>query len=254
MGKVSNDYAKYRDHLPEILFDQMKDRGIDFRGMNVVDLGSGSGIFSRDLAKQGANVIGIEPSSELIEEALRLDRISGFHSNKYVHAKAEEFLLQDTYPIFTAVRSWHWFDRSDVIQNIKKHLKPNGNLIIINSIFLPTSEVAKLTFSVLANNNIEIKPAGSNAEVKERRSGFPVNWFDEWEKNSFKVTDEWQYEYFLEFTHDEWCGKIRSVSWMTNTTEELKTKVTNELLSKLVESEEVLNIPHKFSVVILKHF
>jgi hypothetical protein len=48
-GNVSNDYAKYRDRLPAVLFEQLIERGIDFKGQNVVDLGSGSGIFSRDL-------------------------------------------------------------------------------------------------------------------------------------------------------------------------------------------------------------
>ncbi|WP_235427309.1 class I SAM-dependent methyltransferase [Cohnella kolymensis] len=125
-GNVSDDYAKYRDHLPVILFDQLKDRGINFYGLNVIDLGSGSGIFSRDLAIQGANVIGIEPSSELIKEALRLDHLSGISSNKYFQAKAEEFTLNDTYPVFTAVRSWHWFERNRTIQNIKKIFRTQG--------------------------------------------------------------------------------------------------------------------------------
>jgi 2-polyprenyl-3-methyl-5-hydroxy-6-metoxy-1,4-benzoquinol methylase len=83
-GNVSNDYAKYRDHLPAVLFNHLRERGIDLRDQNVIDLGSGTGIFSRDLVKQGAHVIGIEPSKELIE-AIMLDRVSGINSIKYFH-------------------------------------------------------------------------------------------------------------------------------------------------------------------------
>ncbi|WP_235427311.1 hypothetical protein [Cohnella kolymensis] len=136
---------------------------------------------------------------------------------------------------------------------LKKYLEHKGYLIVINSIFIPNSEVAQLTFSVLTDNNIELKPAGSNAEVKERRNGFPVNWFDEWEENSFQVIDEWQYDYYLQFTHEEWCGKIRSVSWMTNASNHIKIKITNELMKSLENLEEVLNVPHRFSVVVLRY-
>jgi len=252
-GNVSHDYAKYRDHLPAVLFDQLREKGIEFNELNVVDLGSGSGIFSRDLAKQGAYVIGIEPSKELIAEAVLLDKASGINSTQYIQAKAEDFNVQGIFPIFTAVRAWHWFDRIKVMQNIKKYLKQRGLLIIINSIFLPDSAVAQTTFRVLTDNKIELKPAGSNAEVKERRNGFPINWFEEWETNSFHVIEEWQHEYNLEFTHAEWCGKIRSISWMTNENEQTLKKITNELMKALDNHEEILSIPHKFSLVVLRH-
>jgi hypothetical protein len=98
-----------------------------------------------------------------------------------------------------------------------------------------------------------MKPAGSNADVKDRRNGFPFNWYEEWNDNSFHVMEEWQHEYNLEFTHTEWCGKIRSVSWMTNESEQTRKKVTNELMKILENHEETLSIPHRFSVVVLRY-
>lgn len=251
-GKVSHDYAKYRDHLPAVLFDHLRDKGIDFDKLNVVELGSGSGIFSRQLANQGAYVVGIEPSNELIDKAVLFDKAAGINSIQYIQAKAEDFNVRGILPIIMAVRSWHWFDRIKVIQNIKNHLMQSGLLIVINSIFLPNSVVAQTTFRVLIDNKIELKPAGSNAEVKERRNGFPINWFDEWEANSFHAIEEWQHEYNLEFTHEEWCGKIRSVSWLTNENERIRRKVTNDLLKALENHEGILNIPHRYSIVVLR--
>src|SRR5690606_20876351 len=117
------------------------------------------------------------------------------------------------------VRAWHWFDRVKVLRNLKNHLMEHGLLLVVNSIFVPDSDVAKLTFEVLRDHHIDLKPAGANAEVRKRRNGFPVNWFDEWEEHLFGVVDEWQEHYTLPFTPDAWCGKIRSVSWMTNADE-----------------------------------
>lgn len=252
-GNVSSDYAKYRDHLPPILFEQLKDRGVRFEGTEVVELGSGTGIFCRDLAKRGAKVIGIEPSQPLINEAAECDRQSSVNSIRYVNGRAEDVVLQGRYPIVTVVRARHWFDRLQVIRNVKKYLEVQGYFIIINSIFLPDSIVASKTFETLRSNNIELKPAGSNAEVKERRNGFPVNWFQEWEDHSLQLIHEWQQDYELQFTHEEWCGKIRSVSWMTNADEDKKRKVTYELKERLKECEEIFRVPHRYSVGILKN-
>jgi SAM-dependent methyltransferase len=251
-GNVSSDYAKYRDQLPPVFFEQLKDKGIQFEGLKVVDLGVGTGIFSRALEKQGANVIGIEPLRSLIDEAIALDVINK-QQIRYIEATAEEFSLAETFPMFTVVRAWHWFERLKVIMNIKKHLTPNGHVVIANSIFVPDSVVAQLTFEVLRDNNIELKPVVSNAEVKERRNGFPVNWFNEWEHSSLQILEEWQHDYMLQFTHEDWCGKIRSVSWLTNVDEGIRQKITRELIEKLSTFEEVLNVPHRYYVVVLKN-
>ncbi|WP_314588564.1 class I SAM-dependent methyltransferase [Paenibacillus terrigena] len=63
-GNVSDDYAKYRNALPQVLFNQLIDQGVFFAGNQIIELGSGTGIISRDLAMLGAHVIGIEPSPQ----------------------------------------------------------------------------------------------------------------------------------------------------------------------------------------------
>ncbi|RED66126.1 class I SAM-dependent methyltransferase [Cohnella lupini] len=251
-GNVSKDYAKYRDRLPEILFEQLQAKDVQFGNKDVVELGSGSGIFSRDLVKLGARVIGIEPSQELIKEAEVLDEEENIKSITYIRAQAEDFNIEGKYKLFCVVRAWHWFDRIKAIQNIKTKMQPEAELVVINSIFLPNSKVAQETFEVLTNNHIELKPAGSNAEVKERRNGFPINWFQEWKNNSLQLIDEWQHDYNLIFTPEEWCGKIRSISWLTNESEETKNRITNELMKKFESTVHQLIIPHRYSVVILR--
>ncbi|WP_020616455.1 class I SAM-dependent methyltransferase [Paenibacillus daejeonensis] len=251
-GKVSSDYAKYRDRLPQVLFEQLKGHGIHLQGSTIIELGSGTGIFSRDLALQGGHVIGIEPSQSLIDEALKGDSENSEYTIDYIKGKAEEVILQQHYPIVIAVRAWHWFEREKVLQNIRKYLKHSGLLIIIHSIFLPNSSVAKKTFSVLHKNLVEMKPAGSLADAKERINGMPAQWFEEWREHSFELLHAWQHDYELSFTHEAWCGKIKSVSWMTNTDEATRARVTKELLEELKNCEKLLNVPHQYSVVILK--
>lgn len=52
----------------------LKLRGIHFNNKSVVDLGSGTGVLSRALHKEGATVVGVNPSKELIEEAKEMNK------------------------------------------------------------------------------------------------------------------------------------------------------------------------------------
>jgi len=252
-GNVANDYAKYRDELPSIIFQQLMERDIDFSGKKVIDLGSGSGIFSRAMSHQGAIVTGIEPEERLITQAALLDQSMGLHI-KYIHACAENLtMLTDQYDVITALRSWHWFNRTIVNQHVYKHLKERGYLIVIHSVFVPQlSQEAQETIKAIMEYIPDLKPAGSMGEVRERRNGLPINWFDEWEAVGFRIVDEWQYDYQLEFSLEEWCGKIRSLSWLTNVSEEITEKIIEKVKKDLARFSEPLSIPHQYSVVILQ--
>ena len=72
-GHVAKNYAQYRNDLPDELLKSLTLRGISFEGKKVVDLGCGTGVLSRALQKEGANVVGVEPALALIEEALTID-------------------------------------------------------------------------------------------------------------------------------------------------------------------------------------
>jgi len=251
-GNVSKDYAKYRDALPQEVFNQLYELGVIWAGHQVIELGSGTGIISRTLARLGAYVIGIEPSSQMIEQAEStvLEHAAG--TVRYVCAAAEMFEVEHRVPIIIAVRAWHWFDRGKTLEHIEQYLENNGILIIINSIFRSDSDIARLTLDVLHNHGIETKPAGSNSNARLRRNGFPVDWFEEWEQHHLQVVAEWQYDYALPYTHDAWCGKIRSVSWLTEVEEEVRIHVTADLMGRLQGHDGVLHIPHQASVVVLR--
>jgi SAM-dependent methyltransferase len=252
-GNVANDYAKYRDEIPSIIFDQLKERNVDFLGKSVIDLGSGSGIFSRSLANQGANVIGVEPEESLIRHALERDKSLGINI-EYINSKAEGmFLPSNSYDIVTALRAWHWFDRNIVNLQVMKLLKSNGYLLVIHSIFVPQiSQEVQETLRAIQEFNPDLKPAGSMGDVKERRMGFPVNWFDEWNEHGFHLVDGWEYDYSLTFSLNDWCGKVKSLSWLTNESEETKQMIVMKTKEYLKNYNEPLNIPHRYSVALLK--
>ncbi|QGQ99542.1 class I SAM-dependent methyltransferase [Paenibacillus psychroresistens] len=250
-GNVAQEYAKYRDQLPDVIFEQLRERNVVFENKKAIDLGAGSGIFSRALANQGVEVYGIEPEYNLINEARLQDHVHN-KSITYLNSVAEEIDLPDqSFDLITALRAWHWFERIKVLEEVNRLLKPEGHLIIIHAIFLPhISAAAQQSLNIIRSNGVDIQPAGSMAYTAERRNGFPVNWFEEWLTAELQIVDEWQYNYDLTFTIDEWCGKVNSLSWLTNADEALKDRISEQLKASLGNAP--LIIPHQYSVVLLK--
>lgn len=258
-GTVAKDYALYRNDFPEIVLDQLKQRGLDFSNRSVADLGCGTGIVTRLLAERGARVVGVEPSKELLDEAysIPVNGDSDF-SIEYVNAAAEETgLVENSFDVVTAVRAWHWFDRQKVISEIKRILKAKGFLAVIDSAFIPgESQLAQDTIEMIKSYmpGGVLKPAGSKAETNERRNGFPANWFAEWEEAGFGLIDSWQTKYAVSFSHEEWRGRVRSLSWISSMNEEERKGLDGELAAYLSNHypDQRVEVPHVCSVVLMK--
>ena len=61
-GKTSKFYAKHRDIYPEELFDRLHKIGIGTEGSQWLDLGTGTGVVPRGMAKYGADIIATDIS------------------------------------------------------------------------------------------------------------------------------------------------------------------------------------------------
>lgn len=71
-GKVSSEYAKYRDVYPQEFYQKILDLGLCKDGQKVLDLGTGTGVLPRNLYAYGAKWVGTDISAEQIEQAKRL--------------------------------------------------------------------------------------------------------------------------------------------------------------------------------------
>ncbi|KRF67461.1 methyltransferase type 11 [Bacillus sp. Soil768D1] len=255
-GKVAKDYAKWRNDLPGELIESLKIRGINFANVPVADLGSGTGVLSRALFKERAKVVGVEPSKELIEEAHNIDRQENSRI-KYVNQYSEDTTLEsDTFDFVTVLRAWHWFDREAALNEIKRIIKENGTLIVMDSGFIYKSNVIKETLQIIKRHmpDGKLTSAGSKANVQQFINGFPVEWFKEWQEHQFDLTDTYKFYYDVTFKNEEWCGRVGSLSWLSSFSEDKRVQILDEIHSHLVK--EFGNIQHTIqhvcNVVILK--
>ncbi|MFL6558098.1 MAG: class I SAM-dependent methyltransferase, partial [Bacillus sp. (in: firmicutes)] len=151
-GQVANSYANSREDIPVTLMDSLQLRNIFLDGKKVADIGAGTGALTRKMAMRNADVVGIEPSQELLKHASTMNRLKNFRI-PYQQGTAEVTGLDDSqYDIVTVMRTWHWLDRPKAIQEMKRILKKQGTLLVIDSGFLSGPPVVEKTFELLAKH------------------------------------------------------------------------------------------------------
>jgi SAM-dependent methyltransferase len=96
-------------------------------GRTVVDLGAGTGKFTRLLALTGAEVIAVEPVTQMRERLAEL--LPGVATTA---GTAEDTGLPDACAdAVVAAQSWHWFAAPDALAEVERLLRPDGALALV---------------------------------------------------------------------------------------------------------------------------
>ena len=101
----------------------------------VVDVGAGTGIFTRQLALalSEARVVGVEASEDMHREAERSS--AGIANVSFVQGRAEVLPFDDkSVRIVTVATAIHWFDRPAFYAEVLRCLRPDGELLVLQNI------------------------------------------------------------------------------------------------------------------------
>ena len=124
-GLTAKDYSSYRYGYPDGLYKRLIKFNIGLPDQKILDIGTGTGYLARGFAKQGAVVVGLDPSSELINEAKALDQAQNVTID-YVVGQAEELPFENfSFDVVTAGQCWHWFERNKAAKEVRRVLKVN---------------------------------------------------------------------------------------------------------------------------------
>jgi SAM-dependent methyltransferase/Icc-related predicted phosphoesterase len=128
---LATQYGRARPSYPSdsIAFLQAEE------GDLVVDVGAGTGIFTRLLAARlpEARVIGIEASQDMHREAERASE--GIANVSFVRGTAESLPLDDnSVRLLTVATAIHWFDRPAFYKEAIRCLRPDGELLVYQNI------------------------------------------------------------------------------------------------------------------------
>ena len=104
----AENYAKYRPGYPDEMLQYFRD--LVTPPATVADIGSGTGILTRQLLNSGYELYAVEPNEAMRREAERT--LSGHPGFRSMDGTAEATTLADrSVDLITCAQAFHWFDR-----------------------------------------------------------------------------------------------------------------------------------------------
>jgi SAM-dependent methyltransferase len=202
-GLTAHDYAKHRAGFPDSLFDRLFVLGVVAPGQTVVDLGTGTGTLARGFARRGCQVIGIDPSEALMEQAKRLGEAEGL-AVEYRVGKAESTGLESSsVNVVTAGQCWHWFDGPIAAREAGRILKPGGRVAICHFDWIPVAgNVVEATEQLIVKHNPNWKWSGGH--------GLHPYCLRHLAEAGFVDLETFSYDVFVPYSHEDWRGRIRA--------------------------------------------
>src|ERR1700722_466972 len=145
--RVEN-YAKYRPSYPVEMLRFLQT--LISPPATVADIGSGTGILTRQLLNNGYLLYAVEPNDAMRREAERT--LSGHPAFRSVRGTAEATTLGDrTVDFVTCAQSFHWFDRDKTRLEFSRILKVNGLTVLIWNERLDNSSPVNREYDKLLN-------------------------------------------------------------------------------------------------------
>ena len=128
LGNFNNLAKAYRESRPgyskDIIFLLKSLLSSRRQKIKSLDLGSGTGLFTKEIAKISNQVIGVELSKEMIANAHKINNV------RYLNSSADNIKLKKKFDIFSSASCFHWFDNSKIAKLVNTNLKDNGFFII----------------------------------------------------------------------------------------------------------------------------
>ncbi len=245
-GLASKDYAKYRDIYPDLFYRKLAEAGLCISGQKVLDLGTGTGVLPRNMAKYGADFVGADISENQIKEARRLTEAAGLNI-EYVVAAAENFVFPDnTFDVVTACQCFMYFDTAVAMPRIHRALKPGGHFVVLFMAWLPSeSSIAKTSEELVLKYN----PDWTGGGMRRKKINVPDGFGD-----LFEVAGTDLYDVDVTFTRETWHGRMKACRGIgaSSLSAEKTAAWEKEHLSFLAAQPDKFDIAHFVSVLDLR--
>jgi len=116
-------YDRFRPTYPDAVIDELL--GPVPAGLDVLDVGCGTGIASRQIAQRGAKVLGVELAPRMAEIA------RGHGVDVEIAAFEGWDAAGRTFDRVTSAQAWHWLDLPIATAKAASVLRPGGRLCLI---------------------------------------------------------------------------------------------------------------------------
>lgn len=202
-GKTADDYATHRAGFPDSFFDRLLADGLVIDGKQLADLGTGTGTLARGFARRGADVIGIDPSTRMLESARRLAQADAAPVRFQEGTAEATGLAGESVDLVTAGQCWHWFDRPAAAAEIARILRPRGTLLIAHFDWIPLpGNLVAATESLIEKHNSTWRAGGGR--------GLYSPWLSDLGTAGYGNIRSWSYDAWPSYSHAAWRGRVRA--------------------------------------------
>lgn len=240
-GRTARDYAAHRQGFPDQLFDQLAALPVIRRGMRALDVGTGTGTVARSLAIRGLAVDALDPSTELIAEAAKLDSEAGVRVQYHEGVAEHSGFADATFDVVFAGQCWHWFDGKRAAAEIHRILKTTGHMVICHFDWIPLpGNVVEATERLILEHN----PDWAGA----RGMGLYPWWFKDLSIAGFTGLESFSFDTDAQYSHEAWRGRIRASAGIAASLSSDEVAVFDEGLGRLLADrfpDEPLGVPHR---------
>lgn len=213
-------YDRGRPDYPQKVIDFLSLTFPILPNSTTLELGVGTGKFTKLLLEAGVKVVAMEPLPEM-----RKKFATNFPSIDVIDGTAEQIPLPDSSVDHVLVaQAFHWFDAPKAMREIHRVLKPHGNL--------------GLVWNVQDRNHDWVEKLGQIVDVHEK--GIPQFRSSPWKQafsriNIFSPLQEVQFNHTHPSTPEMVIDRVASISFIAKLPE-VERKVVLKQVRNLLES------------------
>ncbi|MCU1584775.1 MAG: ycgJ 1 [Microbacteriaceae bacterium] len=152
-GRAVDEYERARPRYPDAAIDWVIPAGARV----ALDLGAGTGKFTRSLVARGLEVTAVEP-----DDVMRVALSSALPTVRAVPGTGEEIPLPDrSVDVVTVAQAWHWMDPARATAEIARVLRPGGTIALVWNIRDETVAWVQRLSEIMGSSEAERFVAGA---------------------------------------------------------------------------------------------
>ncbi len=209
-GSDAERYDRARPRYPDALVERILAAS---PGLDVLDVGCGTGIEARQFQAAGCKVLGVEPDARMADFARR----SGV-GVEVATFEAWESAGRD-FAAVIAGTAWHWVDPVAGAAKAAQVLRPGGRLAPFHHVFQSPPEVmealAKVYRRVAPDSPFNLSSQLTRPALDMYQPLFAKIAAGIREAGGFGEPEQWRFDWECTYTRDEWLDQLPTLGGLT---------------------------------------